>query len=97
MGVQLAFGEFGRGNRIAVVLDDDAAREKVLRDEEFLERARQLSRHLLAIRDDTTATHRENPKAEIREVIAKPQNCREKAQNAQEWSFWLGPLRLLRL
>jgi hypothetical protein len=30
-------------------------------------------------------------------VIAKPQNCREKAQNAQEWSFWLGPLRLLRL
>jgi hypothetical protein len=56
-----------------------------------------LSRHLLAIRDDTTATHRENPKAEIREVIAKPQNCPEKAQNAQEYSFVLGPLRLLRL
>jgi hypothetical protein len=49
---QLAFGEFRRSNRLAVVFDHDTAWKKVLRHQELLEGARQLGGHFFAIRDD---------------------------------------------
>jgi hypothetical protein len=72
IGVQLPLREFGRSDRVAVMLDNDAARKKVLRDQELLQRAGELSPHLLAIRDNATAMHEKNPKSEIREAIAAP-------------------------
>ncbi|HTL59612.1 MAG TPA: hypothetical protein VL361_28335 [Candidatus Limnocylindrales bacterium] len=36
IGLDLTFREFGRGNRSAIMLDDNAARKEFLREEEFL-------------------------------------------------------------
>ena len=50
--VEPAPGKFRRRDRLAVVLHDDAARQQVLRDQKFLNRARQLRLDWLAVGGD---------------------------------------------
>ena len=45
-------GKFRRRDRLAIVLDDDAARQKLLRDQEFLKGARQLRLNRLSVGGD---------------------------------------------
>ena len=56
-GLKLAFGKLRRGNGLAVVFDDDAPRQELLGDQEFLERARQARLDVPAIGDDKLRTH----------------------------------------
>lgn len=56
-GVEDALGEFRRRHRLAVVLHHHTAGQKLLRREEFLERARQVSRNGLAVGDDVICAH----------------------------------------
>ena len=51
-GLELAVRKFGRGDGLAVVLDDDAAGHKVLGNQELVERARKVPLYLAAISDD---------------------------------------------
>lgn len=55
--VEDALGKFRRRHRLAVVLHHDAAGQKLLRREEFLERARQVRRNGLAVGDDVICAH----------------------------------------
>ena len=50
--VEPPLGKFRRRNRLAVVLHDDAARQKFLRDQKFLYRARQLRLDRLSVGGD---------------------------------------------
>jgi len=50
--IEPAPGKFRRRDRLAVVLHDDAARQQVLRDQKFLNRARQLRLDWLAVGGD---------------------------------------------
>ena len=50
--VEPPLGKFRRRDRLAVVLHHDAARQQVLRDEKFLNRARQLCLDWLSVSND---------------------------------------------
>ena len=51
-GLDLPLGELRGGNRFAVLLNDDAARQQVLSDQKIRERTGRLERDLLPIGDD---------------------------------------------
>ena len=57
---QAAEAEFGWGDGLAVVLDDDAAGKELLGQKETLNGARQSGRELLPVGDDKKVVHSEN-------------------------------------
>ena len=56
-GVELALGEFRRRDRGAIVLHHDAARQQTLREQKFLDGARQPGRDRLSVGDDEGLVH----------------------------------------
>ena len=55
--VQLPSRKFRRRDRLAVVLHDDAARQQILRDQKFLNRARQLRLDRISVGGDQICVH----------------------------------------
>ena len=55
--MELALGKFGGGDGFTVVFDDDAAGEKVLRDQELVERTRKVAVNLATIGNDEGGRH----------------------------------------
>ena len=55
--MELSLGKFRRRNRLAVVFHHDAARQKLLRDQKFLDGAGEPGRHWLAVGGDERLIH----------------------------------------
>jgi hypothetical protein len=61
----LSMGEFGWSHRLAVVLHYDTAREQLLGEQEFLDRARKPRRDFLSIGNDGVWIHAEFERAAV--------------------------------
>jgi hypothetical protein len=71
-GVDLAAGKLRRRHRLAVVLDDHAAREEALGDQELLDRARKLGYYRPAISGDVGSVGTRGNFGCIRHVALTP-------------------------